>query len=181
MNRHPHSPLRNAARLLMLVIGVWLTGCASVPEPLREAPQTSPDPAAVRATPDKYAGTKVRWGGIIAAVENEANESEIQVVSRPLADSTRPQETDASSGRFIVRIKGFVDPIDYSAGREITVIGVLDGVEQRNIGKYPYSFPLVRATSYYLWPLRPPPIPDSYYYYSPLYNPWYPYGLYPYP
>lgn len=180
MNRYPDGVLHLAARQLLLVAFVWAGGCASVPEPVREAPLTSPDPAQVRANPGNYAGMTVRWGGVIVAVENEAKESVVQVVSRPLARSTRPQETDESWGRFIVRLKGFIDPVDYAPGREITVIGAVDGVEERNIGTYRYSYPLVRATSYYLWPLRPPPIPDPYYY-SPFYNPWYPYGLYPYP
>jgi starvation-inducible outer membrane lipoprotein len=52
-------------------------------------------------------------------------------------------------------------------------------VEQRNIGTYRYSYPVIRATSHHLWPLRPPPLPDPYY--SPFQHPWYPYGPYPWP
>lgn len=166
--------------ITLLLVGLVLqSGCTSTPEPLREGPKQSPDPAQVRAAPEQYAGMTVRWGGVIVAVENGATQSVVQVVSRPLSSSARPQETDQTSGRFLVRISGFVDPVDYAAGREFTVTGVLEGMEQRNIGDYRYTFPVVRASGYHLWPLRPPPMPDPYYY-SPFYNPWYPYGPYPY-
>jgi outer membrane lipoprotein len=180
MNHLPFSSTRHVVALLLAIVA-WLTGCASVPEPLRGGPQQSPDPAMVRTSPEQYAGMTVRWGGVIVTVENEAAQSVVQVVSRPLGESTRPLETDESWGRFIVRINGFIDPVDYAAGREITVIGVIDGVEQHNIGTYRYNYPLVRATTHYLWPVRLPPMPDPYFY-SPFYSPWYPYpyGYYPY-
>lgn len=164
---------------LLLAGLVWLTGCMSLPEPLRDGPKQSPDPAQVQAAPGQYAGMTVRWGGVIVAVENGPAQSMVQVVSRPLSKSARPLETDQTSGRFLVSISGFIDPVDYSAGREITIIGVLEGMEERNIGTYRYTYPRVKATNHYLWPLRPPPIQDPYFY-SPFYYPWYPYGPYPY-
>ena len=175
------SSMPKEAIVLLLVAALsWLTGCTSLPAPLRDAPQQSPDAAQVRAEPQHYAGLTVRWGGVIVAVENEAEQSLVQVVARPLSSSARPQETDQSAGRFLARISGFIDPVDYAAGREITIVGELEGIEQRNIGAYRYTYPVVRVKSHYLWPLRPPPLPDPYYY-SPFYYPWYPYGPYPYP
>ena len=177
-----HLPLSSTHNIVALLLGIvaGLAGCASVPEPLRGGPQQSPDPAMVRASPEQYAGVMVRWGGVIVTVKNEAAQSLVQVVSRPLGESTRPLETDESWGRFFASISSFIDPVDYAAGREITVIGVIDGVEQHDIGTYRYSYPLVRATAHYLWPVRLPPVQDPYYY-SPFYRPWHPYGLYPYP
>lgn len=180
---HPccSSTYKVSVTALLLTGLAWLTGCVSLPESLRSGPQQSPDPAQVRAAPQQYKGMSVRWGGVIVTVENGPEQSVVEVVSRPLSDSARPRQTDETAGRFLVRINGFVDPVDYVAGRELTVVGTLEGVEQRDIGTYRYSYPLVQATSHYLWPLRPPPMPDPYYYYSPFYDPWYPYGPYRYP
>ena len=58
--------------------------------------------------------------------------------------------------------------------------------EIRLVGEFPYSYPLVQAQSWYLWP-EESETPDGYPYpvwYDPwyrpwYYNPWYPYG-YPY-
>ncbi len=171
---------RGTAAALLLVAVAWLAGCVSVPEPLRSGPQQSPDPAQVRAAPEQYAGMGVRWGGVIVAVENGAAQSEVEVVARPLSGSARPLLTDATAGRFLARISGFIDPVDYAAGREITVVGVVEGVEQRDIGAYRYSYPRVKVTSHHLWPVRLPPVQDPYFY-SPFYYPWYPYGPYYYP
>jgi len=181
MNLHRYSRIAKDTAATLLLTGVLLlAGCATVPEPLRGGPQQSPDPAQVRAEPDQYAGVAVRWGGIIVNVENGPTQSEMEVVSRPLGDDARPLDTDQTSGRFLARINGFIDPMDYATGREITVVGVVKGVEQRNIGSHSYRYPIVEVTSQYLWPLSLPPMPD-YYYYSPYYDPWYPFGPFYYP
>jgi len=177
MNRFRTCSPRPGALILLTML--WLAGCAATPEPLRDAPAHSPDLAQVQAAPQQYVGTTVRWGGIITAVDNGATESEVQLVARPLSAGGRPLETDQTGGRFLVRITGFLDPVVYATGRELTVVGRVDGVEQRNIGTYRYSYPVIRATSHHLWPLRPPPLPDPYY--SPFQHPWYPYGPYPWP
>ena len=38
-------------------------------------------------------------------------------------------------------------------GREITVLGKLQGVEEGKIGDAPYSFPVLKADSVHLWPV----------------------------
>ncbi|MGH8651549.1 MAG: Slp family lipoprotein [Gammaproteobacteria bacterium] len=40
-----------------------------------------------------------------------------------------------SLGRFLVSSDGFLDPATYSAGREVTVYGILENVLMRNIGE----------------------------------------------
>lgn len=162
---------------LALLAAVWLAGCASTPAPLRDSPEQSPDPAQVQAAPQQYVGTTVRWGGIITAVDNGPAESVVHIVARPLSSRGRPLETDKTSGRFLVYVAGFLDPVVYATGREFTAVGRVEGVEQRNIGEYRYSYPVVRASGYHLWPPPLPPQPDPFYY-PPFYRPWYPYGPY---
>lgn len=169
--------------LCWTVLLAWLAGCTTVPEAIRGTADPATDPAQVRGTPESYQGTPVRWGGVIAAVTNRAEESVVEVVSRPLGSSGRPQETDQTAGRFLVRVAGFLDPAVYAAGREFTVVGTIEGSERRNIGEYPYTYPVVRATGHYLWPPREEAPRDPFYYppfYRPYYDPWYPYGPYPY-
>lgn len=169
---------RSVAALLTVL---WLTGCASIPAPIRDAPERGPDPAEVRAAPQRFIGTVVRWGGVIAGVENKADGSVVEVVSRPLSDSARPEESDATAGRFLAYIKIFIDPVVYAKGRDVTVVGRVSGVERRKIGEYDYAFPVVQASGYFLWPKRPVSVRDPYYYYPamspwPYYDPWFPYG-----
>lgn len=157
-----------------------LTGCAAnIPREISTPPPGNPTVAAVRADAAAFEGTPVRWGGTIAAVENQADETRLEIVERELDRSGQPRQSDRSDGRFIALIDGFVDPALYAEGREITVAGVVDGELTRKIGNYDYTFPRVQADQYLLWPLRREPDPRDYppYWY---YDPWYPWYPYPY-
>jgi outer membrane lipoprotein len=107
----------------------------------------------------------------------------------PLSKNGRPQDTDDSPGRFIAVVPDFLDPKVYSDDRRLTVTGRLQGTETDKVGEFPYTYPIVQAEHYYLWPREiSSPYPPSYYrypwwyydpwYYDPWYYPWYP--RYPY-
>jgi outer membrane lipoprotein len=169
--------------VLGLLCATLLAGCASnIPKEIREAPAGNPMVAEVRADAARFTGTHVRWGGTIAAVDNQASETWIEVVARALDSSGEPRQTDHSPGRFIAIIDGFVDPALYAEDREITVSGVVEKAVTRKIGDYDYTLPVVRVESHLLWPLRyEPDAPDypPYWYYDPWY-PFYPGYYYPY-
>jgi outer membrane lipoprotein len=167
--------------LLPLLAALWLAGCAStLPQAIREAPPGAPGVDEVRSDPDRFQRTAVRWGGVIATVSNRAEDTLIEVVSRPLSGNGRPRETDASQGRFLARVPGFLDPAVYSAGREFTVAGQAAGLETRPVGEYEYPYVRVDVDVHQLWaPREPKPDPhippwwyDPWYPYHPFYNPW---------
>lgn len=160
--------------LVLLMAALWLTACAStLPEAIREAPAGAPQLDEVRAEPDRFRGSTVRWGGLIAKVQNRAEDTLIEVVARPLERSGRPREVDASQGRFLARVAGFLDPAVYQEGREITVTGRVTGLEPRPVGEYDYPYVRVEVDLHHLWAVREP-APDPYH--PPWwYDPWYPY------
>jgi outer membrane lipoprotein len=175
--------------VLLATAVIALSGCAPthVPLEIRTSPDLDPGVEQVRAGIERYEGTKVRWGGAIASVENKENETWIEVVAATLDGSGRPRTLDASEGRFLVRIDGFLDPQIYAAHRELTVYGEVDGLVERPIGEHTYLYPLVRAQTYYLWREYQeryyrhyphpyyyyPPYPYSYRFYRPYYHPYY--------
>ncbi|WP_421620768.1 Slp family lipoprotein [Alkalilimnicola ehrlichii] len=167
--------MRNLLALLLLTL---LAGCASnVPEAIRTAPAEAPGVAAVRDDPEAYRGQTVRWGGLIAGVNNRAEYTEFQVVARRLGSGGRPVTADdRSPGRFLVRVPGFLDPAIHAEGRLLTVSGLIVGAEARELGEYLYRYPVVEAVDYHLWPELEPRAPA---YYDPWYDPWW--GPYPYP
>lgn len=170
--------MKHASIFTGLLGAMLLAGCASnIPKAISTAPADNPMVAEVRSDVRQFIGAHVRWGGTIAMVENQANETRIEIVARELDKSGQPRLTDRSSGRFIAIIDGFLDPALYAEGRELTVAGVVEDETSRKIGEYDYTFPLVRVDNYLLWPLRPEPVPydyPRYWYYDPWY-PWYPY------
>lgn len=171
------------ACLLILTVLV-LAGCAgNVPKPIQDAPAGAPSLAEVRANPERFADSRVRWGGTIAEVINREEATLVQVVAKELGSSGRPRASDQSSGRFIARIDGFVDPMVFAEGRLLTVAGTVRGSETLPIGEYAYRFPVVDVESSYLWEeVSSQPYPYTPLWYDPWYDPWYGYpGWSPYP
>lgn len=157
------------------LLALSLAGCASnVPAPIRDELPTAPSVAEVRADPGRFVGSTVRWGGVIVATRNEAEDSVVEIVQRDLDGSGRPKTSDRSEGRFLARVRGFLEPTIFAQGREFTVTGRLAAPQPGAIGARPYDYPVVDAETYYLWPELPPPDYDPYWY-----DPWYPW--YPYP
>jgi outer membrane lipoprotein len=158
-----------------LLLTALLGGCASqVPQLIREAPPAKLSVSQATAG-QAQTGTRIRWGGTIASVDNQQNATALEIVERPLNGDGRPKQTDQTGGRFIARVHGFLDPEVYKTGREVTVAGALAGRTERTIGQHPYTFPLVDVTQVYLWPERReyPRYYDPFY--DPWYDPWYPY------
>lgn len=138
---------------IILIVLLLLAGCASnIPREIQEAPAENPAVNEVRKNIDHYTGSAVRWGGTIASVENRQDETWIEVVAHELGSYGQPLDDDSSYGRFLVRIEQFLDPQIYARGRELTVAGVVESRIVRRIGEHPYTYPLVRASTYYLWP-----------------------------
>jgi outer membrane lipoprotein len=153
-----------ARHFAIAALAVGLASCASVPTPLQGqfAPVTPRDVATTGAT-----GEAVRWGGEIIKVEPKANQTCFEILARELDASARPVKRDPSGGRFIACRNGFYDPEDFARGRELSVTGHLDGVEQRKVGEFDYTYPRVAADTIYLWPKR------TMYANYPYYDPWF--------
>jgi outer membrane lipoprotein len=166
---------------LVLLSVVGLAGCASsVPVTIRDAPATRLSIASAQQEPDRAIGRQVRWGGSIIAVVNLERSTQIEVLSRPLDGDGEPRPAADGLGRFIAELPGFVDPAEYPKDRLLTVVGPITGVIKRDVGEYPYPYPVVAATSRYLWPEQTV-VPYPYYPYRWYgwygYRPWYgPYG-----
>ncbi len=141
-----------------IILTALLNACASrIPPQIREAPVGSPGLEQVRGHVPQYFGAKVRWGGTLVAVENRPAETWLEIVARPLQADGRPVEDGSSDGRFLARYSGFLDPVIFTQGRLVTVVGAVESEQQRPIDQYSYSFPVVAVESHYLWAPLPPP------------------------
>ena len=144
------------------VLTAVLGACASVPTPL----QGQFDPVTPReAAASGGSGPAVRWGGEIIKVAPQENRTCFEILARELDSTARPIKRDPSAGRFMACRGGFYDPEEFQHGREVTVVGHLDGVERGMVGQFDYTYPRVAADAIYLWPKRP--------LYTPYYDPWY--------
>ncbi len=144
--------MRNA--FLFMVLALGLGGCASsqVPVAIRQEPAVNPSIGAAVNRIESHRGMKVRWGGTVASVQNNQADSLVEVVGRNLDSQGYPLPGDTNLGRFMARVRGFIDPAIYKQGRSVTVAGTIEDKMTRNIGEHPYTYPVVRADNFYLWP-----------------------------
>lgn len=139
-------------RLVFIAMILGLAGCTTVPEPIQlEDESNLLSYQQVSASPEQTTGSKVRWGGVIAKVDNLKKNTRLEMLYYPLKGYGRPVTGDESAGRFRVYIDGFLDPMVYKTGRLITVIGDVGGSESGTVGEHEYVFPVVNANGYHMW------------------------------
>ncbi len=173
---------------MLLSLVLLTTGCVNVPESLRVDESTQlVSFAQVKDQAGQHQGELARWGGVIAKVENHADNTMLEVVHFSLKASTRPTPEDQTQGRFRIYSKGLLDPVIYKEGRSVTVLGKIAPSEQGSIGEHEYLYPVINASAVHLWK-KAKPISDHIihqpYWYTPALwytpRPYYPYSPYPY-
>ena len=107
--------------------------------------------SALQQNPNAFKGKIVLLGGQIIATTVKADETWIEILEKSLDYQQRPSDTDKSSGRFLVRFSGFLDPAIYASGRKLTVVGQVDGKVVRPLKEVNYTYPLLTAREHYLW------------------------------
>jgi outer membrane lipoprotein len=136
---------------IALVSAVFISGCATYPDAVKVADGT-PLISYQSATQGKVHSGTARWSGVIAKVENNANNTRLEVVFFPGNDSGRPKISDQTEGRFVAYIAGFVDPMVYQQGKSVTVLGQLTQPETGLVDKFEYLYPVIQQAVVYLWP-----------------------------
>ena len=129
-----------------------LGACTNMPQAMRDAPVVDIPYTEASQNIDSHKDVLVRWGGVIIDVENKENFSLVQALFYPLNYSAHPRVDKPNEGRFVIKSAEFLDPMIYVKGREITVVGTLDGDIERTIGKKVIRVPLLTSTDIYLWP-----------------------------
>lgn len=132
---------------------LFLSACSStLPENLQTSPATNLVKfSEVLAAKAPVSTGKARWGGVIAEVTNLENQTLIEVVYFELRSYGRPIIKDDSAGRFRVYVDEFLDPLVYTKGRSITVLGDFMGAEEGKIGEHTYNFPMLKNGSVHVW------------------------------
>jgi outer membrane lipoprotein len=168
-------------RWLLVGLGLLLAGCASAfPDEVMRTVDRSITVDELRRDPAGHKGARVIVGGEILSTQPRQGQTEIEMLARRLRDGGSPERSDRSPGRVLLRTADFLDPAIYAAGRRITVVGTVNGAEERKVGELPYRYPVIDVERIRLWSqdvvLGPPYYPAPYYYWP--YGPYYlaPYG-----
>src|SRR5262249_16164645 len=89
-------------------------------------------------------------------VHNLAGATEVEVVAYPIDDAQRPDQNAQTEGRFIVTLRGFVEPLDFPTGRFVTLRGRVDGTRATRIDEHDVTLPIVPDAPVHLWPANFP-------------------------
>jgi outer membrane lipoprotein len=97
-------------------------------------------------------GKTVAWGGVIVGTMNLADKTRLEVLAYPLDGRNRPEVEAKPTGRFIAFHPGFLEPVNFAAGRLLTVIGTVTGTLPGTVGEARYVYPVIEASRVFLWP-----------------------------
>lgn len=162
-------------RLWPYLLILFLSSCFPFARELREQIEPTINFQEIKKDPAIHQGKTVLLGGVIIETKNKPEESILLVRQTELDFEKRPKNLDQSSGRFMVKYKSFLDPHIYQEGREVTLIGDIEGKEVLPVGEIPYIYPVIRAKEIKLWPKRPAFIPVYPWYWERPYFWWPPY------
>jgi outer membrane lipoprotein len=131
-----------------------LSACATTPPFPEETLHTANrELTPEQAVKENARDVQVLWGGVIIKAANTADHTDLTVLFYPLDNSQRPDLDQKPRSRFIVRYPGYLEIVVYAPGREVTILGSLQGVEEGKVGDALYSFPVVQTDKVHLWPV----------------------------
>lgn len=133
-------------RIMAIFLAVFflLAGCAHVISKESMAlVDTSITFSMVKENPGGYSGKYVLLGGIIAAVHNNNDGGEIEIVQHDLDSRGRPETSDMSAGRFLAHSDSFLDPLVFLTGLPISVVGRVEGEKTLPLDGIAYRYPVI--------------------------------------
>ncbi|MEZ8823363.1 Slp family lipoprotein [Vibrio amylolyticus] len=133
---------------------LFLTACSSLPETLESDNDQLVSDYGVWVTSDSDTKQQVRMGGVIADVTNLADKTRIVIVNLPINDSGKPDIKEKPNGRFVGYVDGFLEPLAYSKGQLISVIGQSNGTEDITVGEFEQTIPVMNVTGYHAWKIQ---------------------------
>ena len=153
---------------------IIFSGCAHIisPELKREIGEGI-TLSRVAESPGAYKGRVVLWGGKIIRTVNKKEGTQIEVLQLPLDINDRPKKVDTSEGRFLILCPDYLDVAIYRQGREVTVVGEIQGVKKLPLDEIEYTYPFLKSKKIHLWKVRPESV-DVYHHFP--YPSRYPFG-----
>jgi len=110
----------------------------------------------IQENPVAYKGKIVLWGGeIIQTLPQENGTTLVEVLQWPLGFWGEPKQTVAFHGRFIVLVKGSLDPSVYKSEKRITLAGEIqgeiEGSKIKELTDSTYRYPVVLERKMHVW------------------------------
>jgi outer membrane lipoprotein len=144
----------NKCLALALVIfqAVFLIACAGgISKEARSRVTYTGSFAQLQQQPESYQGETVMWGGKVIETHVSDGSTELVMLQLALNSSNRPEDGSVSGGRFLVRANQFLDPVIFSSGTLVTVVGDVTGSTVMPIGQMDYRYPVIEPLEIKKW------------------------------
>jgi outer membrane lipoprotein len=103
--------------------------------------------------PAAYHGKFVVFGGIIAATQNIAEGTRIEIVQYDLDSRELPDKTTGSRGHFMAITPESISSTMCRSGRLITIVGEVESKEVIPLQGVDYSYPVINVKELHLFKL----------------------------
>jgi len=137
--------------LVSLLCGSMACGAAFDPDVRSQIDSTLSYPELL-ASPSSHVGRIVLLGGTIVEATNFATFTRLTLLQYPVGRGDRPLTNQASGGRFLLRVPGYLEAEVYQPGRAVSVIGEVQGREDLPLGETTYTYPVLVPKELHLWP-----------------------------
>lgn len=135
----------------LLLIFILLTACATAPNFETKNIDHSLTPEKVINAFSSHREKLVIWGGTILEVRNLKDKTQIEILAYPLNESHRPMTDEKALGRFMILYPGYLESTQYAAGKQLSVLGKVSGIQSGNIGESQYTYAVINANKIHLW------------------------------
>lgn len=141
----------------LFITSLLLSACATGPKYPTEGVEVTLTPQQATAEADSHRDKRVLWGGMIINSTNLESRTRLEVLGYPLDSKQQPETDQQPYGRFLLFKEGYLETVDYAAGRHITVLGRFRGIEEGKVDETHYTYPVIEAEQLYLWSRRQAP------------------------
>jgi outer membrane lipoprotein len=143
---------RTSFWLAFFVSSTLIANCAQERlKPFRAPMPENPALTQVSGNVSEFTGRRARWGGLIVRVDRHSEGIALEIIERALDINGRPELSGASSGHFITTVTGKAKQWANALGRDVTIIGTIQGDEVRKLIGGEQRFVRLKAETYHLW------------------------------
>lgn len=145
----------NAMIIFLFIISFFILSCGPkiIPKEMEERIDKKLSFREVKKDPEAYTGKRILVGGEIIETRNLKDNTEIEILQKPLGPDRAPLTVDESDGRFILIHPSFLDPTVFRSGRRITAVGLVKGGRSQMLGEMQMIYPILEEEHIYLWPI----------------------------
>lgn len=130
-----------------------LIACATKPDMKTDDVNLKITPADALQHFSESMNQKVLWGGSIVSVQNLKKGTMLEILAYPITRDYKPNTEKKPLGRFLAKHPDYLEAVNYSPGRFVSLTGTLSEIVDSKIGEAEYHYPLIDVEQMHLWPL----------------------------